>query len=360
MKKILTAALAFCIFVYALPIITVGASGKNEIKPEDKTSHMTDTDYKSAIDIWNETINNLYANTEKTDPTPPAKDEDYDQKTTVTVLIDGITRQITVRDYLVGVVAAEMPASFPIEALKAQAVAARSYMLHKLERGGSGDHAGGAQLCDDYTHCTAFFDIAEGGEALWGNNADYYADRIYAAVADTDGIVAVSGGEVIAAVFHSASSDKTEDAENVWGVSYPYLVSVSSVGGSASPNYYGTVVVKTDDFLKVIKNSCPSAALGRDPSSWIGAAERSRSGSVLNITVGGVRIKGTQIRSMFGLNSTNFSVELRGNEFVFSTVGTGHGVGMSQYGAREMALSGARFDDIICHYYSGVQLMVKK
>lgn len=359
MKKILTAALAFCVFAYALPIITVGASGKNETQPEGTASNAPSTDYKSAIDIWNETINNLYANAEKTDPAPPAKNEDYDQKTTVTVLIDGIARQITVRDYLVGVVAAEMPASFPIEALKAQAVAARSYMLHKLERGGGG-HADGVQLCDDYTHCTAFFDIAEGGQALWGSNADYYAERIYAAVADTDGIVAVSGGEVIAAVFHSASSDKTEDAENVWGVSYPYLVSVSSVGGSASPNYYGTVVVKTDDFLKVIKNSCPSAILGKDPSSWIGTVKRSQSGSVLNITVGGVQLKGTQIRSLFGLNSANFSVELRGNEFVFSTVGTGHGVGMSQYGAREMALGGACFDDIICHYYSGVQLMVKK
>ena len=358
MKKILTATLAFCIFAYALPVITVGASHKPAIQPDNSKSHTDDTEYRSAIDIWNETMQELYANAEKNAQPPEDEKQSYDSSTTVTVLIDGITRKITVRDYLIGVVAAEMPASFPIEALKAQAVAARSYMLHKLEQGAE-EHEGGARLCDDYTHCTAFFDISDGGEALWGNNADYYAQRICAAVDDTDGIVAVSGGQVIAAVFHSASPDKTEDAKNVWGVSYPYLVSVSSVGGSASPNYSGTVVVKADDFLKVIKNSFPSAMLGKDPSSWIGAVRRSQSGSVLNITVGGVQIKGTQIRSMFGLNSTNFNVEFQNNEFVFTTVGTGHGVGMSQYGAREMALRGAGFDEIICHYYSGVQLMVK-
>ena len=218
MKKILTATLAFCIFAYALPVITVGAYYKDRTQPDNSKPHTDNTEYRSAIDIWNETMQELYANAEKNASPPADEKQSYDSTTTVTVLIDGITRKITVRDYLIGVVAAEMPASFPIEALKAQAVAARSYMLHKLEQSAE-EHEGGARLCDDYTHCTAFFDISDGGEELWGNNADYYAQRICAAVDDTDGVVAVSGGQVIAAVFHSASPDKTEDAKNVWGVS---------------------------------------------------------------------------------------------------------------------------------------------
>ena len=176
---------------------------------------------------------------------------------------------------------------------------------------------------------------------------------------DTDGIVAVSNGKVIAAVFHSASADMTEAAVNVWGTDYPYLVSVSSVGGNASPAYYGTVVVGKTDFCSKIKENYPNAAFPSDASKWISGMRRSQSGGVLEMVVGGVLIKGTEIRSMFSLNSTNFKIEMTEDEVVFTTVGTGHVVGMSQFGAREMALNGAYFDEIICHYYSGVQLMVK-
>ena len=360
MKKILTALLIFFVFVYALPVLTVGAYGGKEQNPAYINSPKDNTDYKSALDVWNDTVRDL---TERAAQSVSAGEQSsetsgYDAANYISVLIDGQPVQMTVQDYLVGVVAAEMPAAFPMEALKAQAVAARSYMLHKIEMGGA-SHSGGAQLCDDYTHCTAFFDVAADGKKLWGDDADYYAERIYTAVCDTDGIVAVSNGQTIAAVFHSASSEMTEDAENVWGVKYSYLTSVSSVGGSASPNYYGTVAVKQTDFKSSVLAQFPEASFDADPSRWIGNIKRSQSGSVLEMDIGGVTVKGTQVRSMFSLNSANFSVEIKNTEVIFSTVGTGHGVGMSQYGAREMALNGAGFDEIICHYYSGVSLMVK-
>ena len=354
MKKILYVVLAFFIFVYALPIITLGMK---DISPSDtgnKQDAKEETERLTAIDIWNQTLQNL-----STEDVASAQQKSYDEKTYISVLIDGKVCDMTVGEYLVGVVAAEMPASFPIEALKAQAVAARSYMLHKIENGYTDQKHNGAQLCDDYTHCTAFFDIKSGGKDLWGEEAEYYAQRIQAAVSDTDGVVAVSEGQVIAAVFHSASSDMTEDAENVWGVKYPYLVSVSSVGGSSSPNYYGTEVITQNDFFKTIQTAYPKAFFGSDVSKWITNIRRTQSGGVLDLYVGGVLIKGTEIRSMFDLNSTNFNIEISNNEIVFTTVGTGHGVGMSQFGAREMALNGAYFDEIICHYYNGVQLMVK-
>ena len=363
MKKILTSLLIFCAFVYALPVITVGAHVSSGNKAEDKTTQKENTDYITAFDIWNDTMRELTERAQQSQQSQASSDrpnqpESYDENNYVSVMIKGETVRLTIKDYLAGVVAAEMPASFPVEALKAQAVAARSYMLYKIEMSGQ-THDGGAQLCDDYTHCTAFFDIAADGKNLWGDDADYYAERIYEAVEQTDGIVAVSGGEVIAAVFHSSSSDMTEDAENVWGVKYSYLTSVSSVGGSASPNYYGTVTLKQRDFCNTVLAKYPSASFSSNPSEWTGQITRSQSGGVLSIEIGGIKLKGTEVRTMFGLNSTNFGIELKNGEVIFSTVGTGHGVGMSQYGAREMALGGAAFDEIILHYYTGVQLMVK-
>ncbi|MBQ2866333.1 MAG: stage II sporulation protein D [Clostridia bacterium] len=361
MKKILIALLVFLVCVYALPVITLGAQPQQTSDTGDKKEQNGDTDYRSAMDIWNDTIRNMMDSAQKSDDDNSLSDEpeDYDEKTLLRVLIDGEVREMTVRDYLVGVVAAEMPAAFPIEALKAQAVAARSYMLHKIENSDPSSHPQGAQLCDDYTHCTAFFDIESGGRELWGDSCDYYAERIRAAVEDTDGVVAVYQGESIAAVFHSASDEMTEDAENIWGVKYSYLTPVKTSGGSASPNFYGTVVFSQSDFREMIADVYPSAAMDGHYSQWIGEIRRSQSGTVLGIVVGGVSIKGTEIRTLFGLNSANFNIEFKNGEVIFTTVGTGHGVGMSQYGAREMALNGSYFDEIIYHYYSGVQLMVK-
>lgn len=341
MKKIFVGVLIFMVILYAMPIVTVGMQ-----------------EQKLKNDIF-------YTQTEQKKDIHPSKQEDdnralgYDKKTEVMVLLNGTVETMSVYEYLIGVVAAEMPASFPVEALKAQAVAARSYMLYKIDALQNDSTHNGAQLCDDFNHCTAFYDVAAEGQRLWGDDFDLYYEKIKSAVESTDGIVAMSDGEVIAAVFHSASGGYTESAENVWGNSYSYLVSVPTWGGSASPRYYDTKVIKKEDFKKILKAAYPKITFENNMSDWFSDIMRSDSGSVISLKIGGIEIKGTEIRSIFELNSTNFTIELSNDEILFNTVGTGHGVGLSQYGARAMALDGAYFDEILCHYYSGIQLVIK-
>lgn len=340
MKKIVSTVLIFMVLLYAMPIITVGMTEQRQgdVLYFEKLSEEEDMIYEEESHL--------------------SKAIGFDEKTLVSVLTDGEVKEMTVRDYLTGVVAAEMPASFPIEALKAQAVAARSYMLYKINKAEDNTHKQ-ALLCDDYNHCTAFCNIEEKGVELWGADCDKYSEKIKSAVESTDGVVAVYDGEVIAAVFHSASSDYTQAAADVWGTDYSYLVSVPSVGGTSAPNYYGTVRITKNEFISAIKKHNPNAVLGANVDAWFSDMDRNSTGSVLSIKIGGVQLKGTEVRGMFKLNSTNFTIDISGDNVIFSTTGTGHGVGMSQYGAREMALNGSYFDEIICHYYSGVQLMVK-
>ncbi|MBQ7625081.1 MAG: stage II sporulation protein D, partial [Clostridia bacterium] len=340
MKKTVVLAVLFIAAVYLLPAFTPGN------KKEDKSFPQNDSPASLTEDG---TVYETFG-----------EDERYDEKKTISVLVGGKTREMTLHDYLVATVAADLPASFPMAALKAQAVAARSYALYKTERGKDDEKHPEADLCDDSSHCAAFFDIKLFGKNVWGDKYEEYAERIVAAVKSTDGVIAVSDGKVIAAVFHSASCEKTEAAVTVWGSDYSYLKSVDSPGGSDSPDYYGTVTVSLSEFCKKIGEKHKNADFSSPASQWFTSAKRSEAGGVVSVVCGGVTLKGTEIREMFGLNSTNFVIEISGKEITFITKGAGHGVGMSQYGARAMALSGLSFDNIIKHYYSGVELMIKK
>lgn len=288
----------------------------------------------------------------------------YDRNHRVTVLVNGIVEEMSLEQYLLGVLAAEMPAAFPSEALKAQAVAARTYTLYKEELYGKGGERApeehkGAVLCSDSTHCKAYCDISQKGTELWGANKAFYESKIAAAVGDTDGLILVYDGKPIAAVFHAASAEKTEAAVDVWGEAVPYLVSVSSPGGEASSAYRATVELLQSEFAAAFQAVHPKADLSGDAAGWITDIKRSEAGGVVSATVGGVTVEGREIRALAGLNSTNFTVESKDALLVFSTVGYGHGVGMSQYGARALALEGQTFDRILKHYYTGVELLLK-
>lgn len=288
----------------------------------------------------------------------------YDAGSSVTVLIDGTVQTLTLEQYLVGVVAAEMPASFPEEALKAQAVAARTYTLYKENLyGADGSKAPevhkGAVMCADSAHCKAYCDASARAQELWGDNGAFYLDKITKAVKDTDGLIVVYEGTPIAAVFHAASAQRTEAAVDVWGNSVPYLVSVDSPGGDASSKYHATVELLQTDFSAAFTAAYPKAELSGPAGEWFQKLERSEAGGVTSVEVGGVAVEGKVIRSLAGLNSTNFTVEATENSLVFTTTGYGHGVGMSQYGARAMALEGSSFEEILKHYYSGTELLLK-
>lgn len=247
--------------------------------------------------------------------------------------------------YLVGVVLAEMPAEFEPEALKAQAVAARTYTQKARETGGK--HGDGS-VCKDPACCQAYIEpeaYLEQGGTREGLN------KISAAVAATSGLVLTYGGELIEATYFSCSGGKTEAAVAVWGTDYPYLKSVDSPGEENAAYFRDTVCFAPEEFANLL-GFTPDGP----PESWFTLTEYTAGGSVSTMVIGGQQFSGTELRTMLGLRSAAFSVEVVQGTIRFVTQGWGHRVGMSQYGAEAMAAQGDSFADILSHYYPGTEL----
>lgn len=267
--------------------------------------------------------------------------------------------KMNLEDYLVGVVAAEMPADFELEALKAQAVAARTYALSKeIALGGKGcDLHPGSDICTDSKHCQAWIsdDVMK---SRWGDNYNLYHDKIVKAVNDTKGLVIVYNDVLIDPVYHAISGGETEDAINVWKENLPYLKSVPSPGEEVAQKFKTTVTVSSEEFVNRIKSKAPKANITtKNVLGYIKNIKRTEAGHVLSLNIGGVDFTGTDIQDLFQLNSTNFSFSMKGSNVVINVIGYGHGVGMSQYGANAMAKDGKSFEDILKHYYTGVEIM---
>ena len=265
---------------------------------------------------------------------------------------DGQVEELNMADYLQRVVAAEMPASFEEEALKAQACAARTYTVRLQSRGGKHENA---DVCTDSKCCQACLSPAD-AELKWGEQAGEFSAKIARAVADTDGLGVLYGGEPIEAVFFSSAPGKTSDAVAVWGNSVDYLKSVDSPEGEEVPNYRTEVVLSADEVKALILAAYPGADLSGKPGGWFAQIYTGESGAVTSVLVGGVTLTGNQLRGVLGLRSPAFTVSFDGADFTFSVTGYGHGVGMSQYGANKMAAEGADFRAILEWYYSGTQV----
>ncbi|MGM9661656.1 MAG: stage II sporulation protein D [Oscillospiraceae bacterium] len=275
---------------------------------------------------------------------------------TLRVEIDGEVEELRLDDYLVGVVAAEMPAGFEPEALKAQTVAARTYTLYQLAHGSSGKHESGADLCDQPSCCQAYI-REETARSNWGALAEENWQKLRAAEEETDGVAILYGGEPILAAFHSSSADGTEDAAAAWSASVPYLQRVESPESAEDvPNYVTTVSFTEEEFRNAILAVWPEAQLTGDASGWVKDIVRDASGYVSTLTVGGVTLRGVELRRALGLRSACFSVTAADGLLTFSTQGYGHGVGMSQYGANALAKQGKSWQEILQWYYTGVTL----
>lgn len=271
----------------------------------------------------------------------------------------GQVRQMTLREYLVGVVAAEMPASFETEALKAQAVAARSDALSRMQKNAPDEKIyeshQGADVCTDPNHCAAWMD-EPARQQLYGDYYEIYEKKVRDAVEETDGQIAIYDAQPIVAVFHSTSSGRTESAQDVWGNDVPYLQSVDSPGEEASPRYESQVFVTAEEFVSQIVAASPGITVPDSTQQWVGDVVRSEAGGVENISLCGQNFTGTQVREMFGLRSTNFTVTVQEDGLTFDVLGYGHGVGLSQYGANYMARQGSSWQEIITWYYTGVSI----
>ena len=256
---------------------------------------------------------------------------------------EGDVVEMDMDTYLVGVVLAEMPASFEPEALKAQAVVARTYTLKAAETGGK--HGNGS-VCTDHTCCQAYITP----EAYSGGAENL--EKIRSAVEATSGLVLTYQGQLIEATYFSCSGGSTEDAVAVWGTDYPYLRATESPGEENAAYYTDTVTFTGAEFAERLGQT-----LTGSPQSWLGFTTYTAGGGVNSMRIGDRDYKGTELRSLLGLRSTAFTIAAEGDTLTVTTKGYGHRVGMSQYGADAMAVSGSTFEEILTHYYKGTALV---
>ena len=340
----------------------------------------------SAVEVMSDyepTIPSPLQSTAPSAPSPVVQSykEVADTEKTLVVLSDGVLTETTMAEYLPLAVAAEMPASFHSEALKAQAIAARTYALRKS--GSAGDsfplealkaqavaartyvsyctkHENpkhpSAEICTESGCCLACMSMDE-LRAAWGADFEENLSVVREAVEATQGQVLIYGGEPILASFHSSSAGYTESGSELWG-EVPYLVSVASPETERDvPDFVTTVEVSTGEMMETVKLLKPEAVFCEDAKWWLGEIERDESGRVRNMNIALVKLTGQEVRTLFGLRSTAFTVEYTGSSFLFTVKGYGHGLGMSQYGANVMAKSGFSYAEILYHYYPETKLV---
>lgn len=260
--------------------------------------------------------------------------------------------EIPLRDYLIGVVAAEINGAYHEEAIKAQVVAAHTMILYSKEY--KSDGLNGADISDNSATHQGFLTESEQKEK-WGDNYNTYRKKIENCVDEVIDFVIFYDGEPINAVFHSISNGQTENATDVWGGEYPYLISVNSVGDKLSPAYLSEVKISTEKFKNTMREN--GAELDDEPSEWVEKITNTATGMVKETTIGGKAFKGTEIRTLFGLKSSTFTIKYDDENFIFTVSGYGHGVGVSQYGADYLARQGFTYKEILKHYYTGVEVV---
>lgn len=259
----------------------------------------------------------------------------------VSALVNNKKTDLSLEDYIVGVVSCEMPASFDIEALKAMSVAARTYSLYKSERN---------KTLKTTTDDQCYIDESAMKEK-WKNNFDKYYNKINNAVNDTKGEYMTYNDKTIIAFYFSISNGKTENVENVFSQKLDYLVSVDSSWDKRNNSNEKDIKMKVSDFLKKLNindNKIKNIKI-----------DRSNTNRINNIKINNKNYKGTKFRSLLNLKSTDIEIKYDNDYVYIHTVGYGHGVGMSQYGANYMAQDGYKYDDILKHYYKGVKIVNK-
>lgn len=311
---------------------------QNTTTTNKTSSHKTNTSTVTTKPTTNTTqtttSNTTYTqNLTKVEETKP-------QGTYIKLNTNGVVKEIELETYIIGVVAAEMPASFNIEALKAQAVAARTYAMKKASQGITLKNSTADQV----------YKTADQMKATWGASFSTYYNKVKNAVNATKGLVLKYNGAYIDAQYSSMTNGKTELPEYVWSFSRPYLQCVSSTWDTKVSNFQ---VTKTFTYEKV------SSALGQTitQDTNIEILSRTVSDRVDKIQIGNKTYSGTKLRSLLGLRSTDFSISLNSSNIEITTKGYGHGVGMSQYGAHMAANEGYTYRQILNHYYVGAQIV---
>ncbi|MCL2095806.1 MAG: stage II sporulation protein D [Oscillospiraceae bacterium] len=293
-------------------------------------------------------------------------EEETEEKEIFISVMDAKTGGVNVfelEEYLRGVVFSEMPSSFEREALKAQAVAARSYCVYKIifSTESSREEHNGADICNDFRHCKDYISYEDAEKIRGEENIAPLWEKVSDAVFETKGEIITYLSEPAIAVFHAISGKETESAENIWGNYIPYLVSVDSEEQNNIEeirNYATESMFSADEFKERLTSNGFDAGFSGDAAFWIDSSGivLNSSGRVDRVKICGEEITGRKLREIFSLRSTDFVLEYKNRAFIFTVRGYGHGVGMSQYGANLMALDGRDYRDILTWYYTGVKI----
>ena len=305
-------------------------------------------DVKNEIEVSNNIIENKDENVEQSN---------YKEYNKIKLLHkkDKKIEEIPLDEYLLGVVSAEMPANFEQEALNAQALVARTYTIYSIKRN-KNKHEG-ADICDSSTCCQAWIS-KEDRLARWNEDVrEEYWNKIVKAVNTTKGKVITYNGDVIDAFFHSNSGGITEIPVNVWGgTNFPYLQSVQTSGEEGYSQYSSEVTLTQEELINKIRAKHSDFNIDISQQDSVKILEYTEAGRVKNIQIGNLKLSGVEVRSLLGLKSTNFKIEINNGKVTFIVTGYGHGVGMSQTGADSMAKQGSNYEEIIKHFYTGVEI----
>lgn len=332
MKKILIYLLSFILICFVIPAML--------------TKRTVSTISQEDANVENEQVQQSNEN---------EQDYEYNKYGTITLLHKktGEIEQVNIDDYLCNVVSAEMPANFEMEALKAQAIVARTYTVYKIL---NKKHEN-ADICDDSTCCQAWVS-KEDRFARWEEiKRESNWQKINDCVNNTKGKIITYNNQPINAFFHSNSGGVTEIPVNVWGgTGYPYLQSVQTSGEDAYTQYLSEVVLTQDELINKLKVKYSDITIDFSNNDDIKILDYTESTRVKTVKFGNHELSGVETRSLLGLKSTNFEITKEEGKIKFSVKGYGHGVGMSQTGADSMAKQGSTADEIIKHFYAGVEI----
>ncbi len=338
MKSCITAALVFVVLLLTVPSAPL-LLGKNIM-----------ADGKSDVS----------EGTEQTETTISAQPEKKAAKKYKTLKVLDVTTgkvgEISAFDYVVGAVCAEMPATFEHEALKAQAVAAYTYAVRQAEKAEASPDSElcGAYFSNDTSEYQAYFTENQARQ-YYSENYDEYIEKIRSAVSEVEYEYMTYEDEPIIAAFHSLSTGKTETAKNVWGNDIAYLTSVESEYDSKSPKYTEIYEFTEKEMKQLLETAFDGISLSENAEDWFSDFQYSDSQTVLTVSVGDMEVTGQELRTALSLRSASFEIQYD-DSFEITTKGCGHCVGMSQYGANEMAKTGMTYEKILKHYYKGVEI----
>lgn len=360
-KREFLICISIFILMAALPLFALGASyNKDQSKNADASAVSESSKPKKKADKTS--VSKSESKTEKSKVAESSQESSLEVSDSKKITTDGTFKildtssgevlTLTDEEFLIGAVAAEMPASYETEALKAQCVAAYTCYAKKRadERENPHEDLKGADFSADLSKKQIYLTPERMKESCGNSYNEIYAE--YKAVVDSvKGEALTYKGELITCTYFAISSGKTDSFKDIFGKDLPYLTAVSSPYDVFAPNYKSEKTISAEDFRKAFENISDEVDFSEDENKWINNIELTDSGSVKSVKVGGVEFSGSKVRKILGLRSACFEVEYD-KEFLFTVKGYGHNVGMSQYGANEMAKNGADYKEILYHYYS--------